>query len=149
MFRINARVDGISARESEKCASCDQHSSGGRERGDDGGDGERCPSHQEQLAAADTIPERSHGNERSSDHESVDIDDPQQLRAARLELNRQRGNREVQNREIHRQQDARKCEDGEADPFAAARERILDVLIVGHRVKLKREKPDDERRSTI
>ena len=37
---------------------------------------------EQQLAAADAVAERAHRDEQAGDEEAVDVDDPQQLRAA-------------------------------------------------------------------
>ena len=43
---------------------------------------------EQQLAAADAVAERAHRDEEARDHEAVDVDDPEQLRAARLQVGR-------------------------------------------------------------
>ena len=74
---------------------------------------------QQQPAAADPVAERAHRDQQPGDQEAVDVDDPQQLRAARLEVRAQRGHREVQHREVHRVDQARQGEHGQPDPLAA------------------------------
>ena len=88
---------------------------------------------EQQLAAADPVAERAHRDEEARDHEPVDVDDPQQLRAARLEVLADRRDRQVQHRQVHHVEQAREGEDGETDPFAAAGH---SDLWVGHLIVL-------------
>jgi hypothetical protein len=102
----------------EQCAADDQHLGRGGERrqyrhGSEGG----CAD-QQQPPPADPIPERAHRDEGAGHHEPVHVDDPQQLRARRLQVLAQRGDGEVQHRQVHHVQQAGQREDGEADPLA-------------------------------
>ena len=100
-----------------------------RERSEQRQHAEGAGADEQQLAAADAVAERAHRHEEARDHEAVDVDDPEELRAARVEVGRERRHREVQHRQVHHVHQAREREDGQADPFAAARSgwgRVLD-----------------------
>ena len=58
--------------------------------------------------------------ERAGDEKPIDVDDPEQLRAARLEIFTQLRHRQMQHREIHRVQQAGQRDDREPDPFLLA-----------------------------
>ena len=83
------------------------------------GEAERAGADQEQAAAADPVAQRPHRDQQPGDQEAVDVHDPQQLRAARLQVLAQRRQREVEHGQIHRVDQARKRDHGEADPLAA------------------------------
>ena len=83
-------------------------------------DAERGGTDEEQLATADPVAERAHRDEEARDHEAVDVDDPEQLGAARLQVLADGRDREVQDREVHDVEQAGQGEHGEADPLAAA-----------------------------
>ena len=56
----------------------------------------------------------------AGDEEAVDVDDPEQLAAARLQVLADRGEREVQHGQVHRVEQAGERDDGESDPLASA-----------------------------
>ena len=98
----------------------DQHLGAGRERREERHGPERGRTDEQELAPADAVAERAHRDEEAGDHEPVDVDDPQQLGAARLEVRADRRHRQVQDRQVHHVEQAREREDGQADPFAPA-----------------------------
>ena len=107
------------ARQSEQRAGRDQQPGAGRERGQDGEAGERRGADHQHAARADAVAERAHRDQRARDHEPVDVDDPQQLRAARLEVGADRRQREIEHVEVHRVDQAGERDHGEAEPVAA------------------------------
>ena len=111
-------------------AAEDQHLGARRERREQRERPECGGADEQQLAAADPVAERAHRDEEARDHEAVDVDDPEQLGAARLEVLADRRDGEVQDREVHHVEQAGEREDGEADPLAAAGQSDLRV---GHR----------------
>ena len=84
MLRIRESVDGASVAPATPSSARvgDQHLGAGRERGEHRGRAERRSADQQQLAAADAVAERAHGDQGAGDQEAVDVDDPQQLGAA-------------------------------------------------------------------
>ncbi len=78
---------------------------------------------EQELAAADAIPERAHGDEQAGDQEAVDVDDPEQLRARRRSSALIRGIGEVEHGQVHRVDERGQREHGETDPFAPGRPR--------------------------
>ena len=107
--------------EAEHRASRDQHLRALRERGEHRRDAERGGADQQQPAAADPVAQRPHGDQRPGDQKAVDVDDPQQLRAAGLEVRAERRHREVQHGQVHRVEQAGQGDHGEPDPLAARR----------------------------
>jgi hypothetical protein len=71
------------------------------------------------AAAADPVAQGAHGDQRSRDEEPIDVHDPQQLGAAGPEISAEVRQREVQHRQIHRVDQARQRDHGQADPVAA------------------------------
>ena len=66
-------------------------------------------------------PRRPHGDQRPGDHEPVDVDDPQQLGAAGLQVLAELRDGQVQHGQVHRVQQARNREHGQADPLSPSR----------------------------
>jgi hypothetical protein len=58
-------------------------------RGDHRGHPEQDRADEQQLAAADPVTDRTHGDHEAGDHEPVHIHDPQLLAAARTQLRAQ------------------------------------------------------------
>jgi hypothetical protein len=81
---------------------------------------------QEQAPAADPVAERAHRDQRAGDHESIDVDDPQELRAARLQIGAEVRHRQMQHGEIHGVEEAWKGDHDQPDPLAARRPGCLD-----------------------
>jgi hypothetical protein len=104
--------------DSEHRARGDQHLRARRERRDDRGGAERAGADQEQPTAADPVAQRPHRDQEAGNEEAVDVDDPEQLGAARPQVGAERGNREREDREVHRVEQARQRDHGEADPLA-------------------------------
>ena len=84
MLRISESVDGarVAPATPSSARVGDQHLGAGGEGGEHRGDAERGGADQQQPAAADAVAEGAHGDQRAGDQEAVDVDDPQQLRAA-------------------------------------------------------------------
>ena len=93
MFRISDSVDGaiVAPAIPSSARVRDQHLGARRERGEHRRDAERRGADQQQAAAADPVAERAHRDQRPGDEEPVDVDDPQQLRAARLQVRAEAG----------------------------------------------------------
>ena len=106
------------ARDALQRAARDQHLGARRERGEHRDGGERRSADHQQPATTDAVAERPHRDEEAGDHEPVDVDDPEQLRTARLEVRAERRHREVQHRQVHRVEQAREREHAEPDPLA-------------------------------
>ena len=75
------------------------------------------PDHQE-LAAADAVTQGAHGDQRPGHEEPVDVDDPQQLGAGRLQVRADRGHGQVQHGQVHHVQQAGQGEHRQPDPLA-------------------------------
>ena len=90
-------------------------------------DAESGGADEQELSPPDQVAERSHDEQRARSEKAVDIDDPQELGRARIELGAQRGHGEVQDREVHRIDDAGQRDDGKTEPFAACRLARLQV----------------------
>ena len=120
--KIRLSVEGASVAPAmpEQRAADDEHLGAGAEGGEDRDGAEPGRTDQEQLAAADAVAERAHRDEPAGDHEAVDVDDPQQLGARRLEVGADGRDREVQDREVHHVEQCAQGEDAQADPFAAS-----------------------------
>ena len=103
----------------EQRPSGDQHLGARRERREHRGEAERARADQEQAAATDPVTQGAHRDQQAGDQEPVDVDDPEQLSAARLEVLAERGEREVQHREVHGVDRARKGDHREPEPLAA------------------------------
>src|SRR5215218_4016959 len=69
------------------------------------------------AAAPDPVAEGPHGDQEPGDHEAVDVGDPQQLGAARLEVFAQGRHGQVQDGQVHRIQQAGEREHGQPDPL--------------------------------
>lgn len=111
--------DGRSG-DTEKSACGDQHTSAPRERREHGRDTEHRRADEQQPPATDAIAEGAGSDQRAGDEKPIDVDDPEQLRAARPEIFTQLRHRQMQHREIHRVQQAGQRDDGEPDPFLLA-----------------------------
>ncbi len=122
MVKMSDSVDGASVApgDPEERAAQDQHLGARGERGEERQDAEGGGADQEQLPPADPVSERAHRDEETGDHEAVDVDDPQQLGAGRLQVLADGRDRQVQHRQVHDVQQAGEGEDGKADPLAAA-----------------------------
>ena len=120
--KISESVDGASVAPAmpSRRAAADQHLGRRRERREDRDRAERRGADQQQLAPADPVAERAHRHEEARDHEAVDVDDPEQLGAARAEVLAHRRDRQVEDRQVHHVEQAGEGEHAEADPFAAA-----------------------------
>jgi hypothetical protein len=81
---------------------------------------ERGGADQEQLPPPDPVAKGAHRHEEARDHEPVDVDDPEELGAARVEVLADRRHREVEDRQVHHVEQAGEGEDGQADPLAPA-----------------------------
>ena len=104
----------------EQRTADDQHLRAERDGGQDRDQAERGGTDQEQLATSDAIAERAHRHQEPGDREPVDVDDPQELRAARVEVLADRRHGQVQDREVHHVDERGEREDRQPDPFARA-----------------------------
>jgi len=66
------------------------------------------------------VAKRAHGDERPGDQETVNVNDPEELRAGGREICAQRWQREVQDGQIHRVEQARQRNHPKPNPLAAA-----------------------------
>ena len=98
----------------------DQHRGIGGEGGEDRSEAKGQGADHQQFAPADAVAEIAHDDERAGDEEAIDVDDPQKLRGAGLQLFAQLRHRQIEDHEVHRIDEAGQRNDGEADPFAAA-----------------------------
>jgi hypothetical protein len=125
------------AGEPEQRSRADQHLGAGGEGSEHGRAAERGGPDQQEPAAADPVAERAHRDQRARHHEPVDVDDPQQLRAARLEVLADLRDREVKDRQIHHVEHAGERDRAQPDPLAPAGARRcdcdLDGVLSGHR----------------
>ena len=108
------------AGDAEERPAADEHLRRRRERGEHRDGAERRGADQQQLPPADAVTERAHRDEEARDHEAVDVDDPEQLGAARPEVLAHRRHGEVEHRQVHHVEQAGEGEHAQADPFAAA-----------------------------
>ena len=74
----------------------------------------------EQAATADAVAEAAHGDEQAGQHQRVDVDDPQQLVAARTQLAADLGQRERQHGVVDRDEQHGQHQHGQRGPFASA-----------------------------
>ena len=121
MLLIRDRVAGASVAPATPSsrAGHDQHLGAGGERGDHGDRAEGSGADQQQPAAADPVPERPERDQEPGEEEPVDVGDPQQLGAARLEIAGERRDRQVEHREVHRVEQAGQGDHREPDPSPA------------------------------
>ena len=89
------------------------------ERGEDRGAAECRGADEQHPPPPDPVAERAHRDEEAGDHEAVDVEDPEQLHAARPEVAADGGHGQVEDREVHDVEQAREREDGKAEPLAA------------------------------
>ena len=123
MFRISDSVDGaiVAPAMPEERAGGDQHLGARRERAEQRREAEGDGADQQQAPAADPVAERAHRDQRAGDHEAVDVDDPEQLGAGRLQVLAQGRHREVQHGQVHRVDDAGEREHARARPIRGVR----------------------------
>ena len=124
MLRISASVEGIRvapAMPSTARAAISISALSAYAAATDAG-AERRRADQQQPAAADPVAERAHGDQQPGQHEAVDVEDPQLLGGAGLQVRADERDREVQHRHVHRDQQQRQHQHGQPDPFAAAGE---------------------------
>ena len=108
------------AREPEDRPRHDELRGTGRESRQQRGCAEGRRARHQQAAPADAVAQRAHGHQRAGDQEAVDVEHPQQLGRAGLELLRELRHREVQHRQVHGVDQAGQRQHGEADPFPGA-----------------------------
>ena len=101
----------------------DEHLRALREGGEQRRQREERGTAQEELPAADPIPEGAHRDEQAGDEEAVDVDDPQQLRARRSQLCADSWDGEVEHGQVHRVDERREGEHAEPDPLPPRRPR--------------------------
>ena len=90
MLRISASVDGIRVAPAMPSSARAAISSLGAVRvgGEHRGRAERGGADQQQPAAADPVAERAHRDQQAGEDEAVDVEDPQLLGGARLQVAR-------------------------------------------------------------
>jgi hypothetical protein len=76
---------------------------------------------QQELAPAYPVAERAHGDQRARDEEAVDVDDPEELRRGRLEIDAELRDREIEHGEVHRIEQAGQGDHGQPQPVPARR----------------------------
>jgi hypothetical protein len=108
--------------DAEQHAGRDEHLGAGGAAGADRGEAEGGGAEQQQLAAADPVAERAHGDQQAGEGEGVTVEDPELLGGARLELVGDGRDGEVEDGDVHRDQEQRQQQDGEGGPFTAAGE---------------------------
>jgi hypothetical protein len=86
-----------------------------------GGGTKGCRANQMQAPPADPVSEAPHREKKAGEHEAVDVCDPEELHAARMQVCRQLRDRHVEDGEVHRVDKARQGEDAQPDPFAPTR----------------------------
>jgi hypothetical protein len=94
----------------------DQHLGAGGERRQQRDDPEGRGADHQQPAAADAVAEGAHGEQRPGDHEPVDVDDPQQLGAAGLQVGADGRDGQLQHRQVHHVQHVGNREHRQPDP---------------------------------
>ena len=109
------------ARDAQERAAGDQHLGRGGEGREDRGKAEGPGAHQEHPSPPDPVAERAHGDQEARDHEPVDVEDPEELDAARPQVAADRRHGQVEDRQVHDVEQAREREDGEAEPLAPTR----------------------------
>src|SRR5262249_41149392 len=104
-----------------------EHRARGDEQGRTGGERGRCRARaedhraeEEQPAPADPVAEVAHRDQHAGDEEAVDVDDPEQLTAGRVEVGADARQGEVEDREVHGVEDAGQRDGREPYPLAAA-----------------------------
>ncbi len=104
----------------EQGAGDDHHLGAGRVGVQDRDGAEGGGADEEQLLAAYAVTEGAHGDQESGDDEGVDVADPQQLGAGRLQVLAEGGCGEAEDRGVDRDQQHGQDEHGEREPAAAA-----------------------------
>jgi hypothetical protein len=99
------------------------------EKGASTDDAEGRGADQEQAAAPDAVAERAHRDQEPGQEEAVDVGDPQQLRARGVEIGGQRGNGQIEDRQVQRVQEAEQRNDGESDPFSPTGFEALSAIM--------------------
>ena len=91
------------------------------ERGQRRSDPERRRPRHQNAAQADPVAQGSHGDEEASKQETVDVGDPEQLRTAGAQLSAQPWDGEMEQGEVHRDQQRGQRQDRQAGPLASGR----------------------------
>ena len=121
MLRNKESVDGaiVAPAIPEQGAGGDQHLGTGGKSGEQRRQAEQGCADQHELAAADAIAERAHGEQRAGNQEAVNVDDPEQLRARGRQIAADCRYREVQHGQVHGVEQRRQEDHGEADPLSS------------------------------
>ncbi len=117
--RHRGRHQGRAA-DAEDRAGGDEGLGAGRVGRDDGGGTEGGGADQEEPAVADAVAERAHRHQQAGQDEGVDVEDPQLLGAAGLQVRADRRDGEVEDGDVHRDEQQGEHQDAESGPFAAA-----------------------------
>ncbi len=99
-------------------AGGDHHLRGGGVRTHHRQPAERDGADQQQFLAADAVAEAAHGDQETGDDEGVDVADPQQLGARRLQILTQERGGQAEDRGVDADQQDGEDEDGEGEPAA-------------------------------
>ena len=70
----------------------------------------------QRALAAELVAQRAGGEQQAREHDDVRVDDPLQIGAAGAEVAHDRGQRDVEDRVVDRDDDERHAEDGERVP---------------------------------
>ena len=79
------------------------------------------PPDEQQAAGADPVGQPAHRDQHPGEQERVDVEDPQLLGGAGVQVAAHRGQRDVEDADVDRDQQRGEGEHGEADPVAAGR----------------------------
>ena len=102
-------------------ASHDQHLGAGRERRQNRGDTKDGGTDQEETPPPDPVSQGAHGDQGRGNQEAVDIENPEQLSAAGLEVGADRRDSQIEDREVHGVEQAGQGDDRQANPLAPPR----------------------------
>ena len=108
-------------------AGGNEHLGTDSESGDDRGETEADCADQEQFSPTDPVAERTHGDEQTGEHERIDVDDPQQLRAARLEVGADERKRKIEHRAVDCDEQHSKGKDYQARPVTLCRPNLVGI----------------------
>ena len=126
------------AADAEDRAGGDQRLGAVRVGRDQGGGAEGGGAEQQEPAAADAVAQRAHRHQQAGQDEAVDVEDPQLLGAARLQVGADRRDREVEDGHVHRDQQQRQHQHARAPSIRGGRRearRCLGFVVMGRTVR--------------
>ena len=112
------------AAHAQECAHGNHNARRVGEKDQEGGHSENGVAEHEHAFAAPTVSDCRPGYEKACEHQRVDVDDPQLLGGARLEVLGQVGKRDVQNRHVHGYDQNARAEHGRGQPPAGCGQRL-------------------------